>query len=106
MIHLTLSDSYLEMMSSFIDQFTQEQDIIKRIKMVQVMEKHIHELNRRTNEILEDDQPIRNIMQYNFIKQRMDKMNKRLTWMEKSNWYQEWIDFLQNQIEYIKFSLN
>jgi hypothetical protein len=104
MKHIELSQSYLSCVQNFINQFTNLEDNFVRINMVKNMEQHVLDLNHIAENILEDNQPIRFLMQHHYIKERIDKINKRLFYLDLSYeetimMYNEWCDFVEKQIE-------
>lgn len=108
MRHIDHSKVYLNCIEQYIEHFMNEKDTKIRIQMVQIMEKHIIELNQFAETILQDNQPIRFLMQMIWIKEKINKINSRfnflhLVWEETSKIYDDWCTFLDN--ETIKISM-
>jgi hypothetical protein len=102
--HEDLAQSYLSVVQKYIQTFANETNSSIRIKMVQVMEKNIIEFNKLSEEILEDNQPIKYLFQDIYIKQRIEKINKRLYYtdlgfVETSLMYGKWCDFLTQSVD-------
>jgi hypothetical protein len=89
-------------LDSFVERFIWESDVQKRCAMVGCMENHVNHLNFLCEQILEDDKPVRNIMQPNYIHERVAKVEKMLIRMDTNHsdaarWMDMWIAFIQEQ---------
>jgi hypothetical protein len=65
------------------------------------MEKHIIFLNRITQEILLDDQPVRFLMQYEWVEKRFIKTETLLDQLKYSEKRQRWETFLSEAIAFL-----
>jgi hypothetical protein len=102
MRHIDHSEVYLNQIDQYINHFINEDDTSIRIQMVQIMEKHIIDFNHFAENILQDNQPVRFLMQIVWIKERINKINQRLNYLdlgfqETNKIYNDWCIFLDDQ---------
>lgn len=92
------ADDYLTKIDNYIHVFELEKEPKKRLKMVSIMERHIIDLNKMTQDILLDDQPIRFIMQKSWIEPRVKKVENLLKQLASDNQRNQWNDFLLQEM--------
>lgn len=95
----SLFTEYVETIKQFIEAFEQKADQTQRLRMVALMETHILKLNKITQEILLDDQPVRNLMQIKWIIQRVEKTENLLEQLIKTEKRDQWNEFLSCSIK-------
>ena len=109
MRHIEHSEFYLNCIDQYMNHFINEDDRSIRIQMVQIMEKHINHFNQFAETILQDNQPVRFLMQMVWIKERIYKINQRLNFLdlgfqETKKIYNDWCIFLDNETKSMKIS--
>jgi hypothetical protein len=91
--------SYLNLIHKFIQVFTEENDIQKRLEMVSLMESHILSLNQFTQNILRDNQPIMYCMQYEPIEKRIHRMEDLFREFTSADINEKWNYFLGQEMQ-------